>query len=258
MNIGIIGLGVVGQACKQGFLSVGHTISESDPKLGTTIDSVLHTDIVYICVPTPDYDNGCDTRTVDKIIIDLKQLDYQGVVAIKSTVPPGHTDILIGKTGLPICFVPEFLRERHASQDFLNATLLAVGTSDKDIFSLVCQCHSTLTKNSIILSTVEAELLKYYSNTFNATRVVFANIMYEVCQQLGADYSRVLDTYMLHGTASRDYLECSEDLRGFGGACLPKDTRAINRVIKQLGLNYKLFDSILQDNQQFKTTLRAD
>ena len=105
---------------------------------------------------------------------------------------------------------------------------------------------------------IESELLKYYSNTFNAARVVFANIMYEICSRLNADYDKILDTYLLRETASRDYLDCNEKLRGFGGMCLPKDTHAINILIKQLGLNYSLFESVINDNKQFKITLRDD
>ena len=76
--------------------------------------------------------------------------------------------------------------------------------------------------------------------------------------RVNADYDKILDTYLLRETASRDYLDCNEKLRGFGGMCLPKDTHAINILIKQLGLNYSLFESVINDNKQFKITLRDD
>jgi UDPglucose 6-dehydrogenase len=259
MKIGIIGLGIVGTACKQGFLSVGHTVYIHDTKLNTNMIDVLDTEIIYICVPTPENsDHSCNTSVVDSIIYNLKDLGYTGIVAIKSTVEPGHTDSIAHRTGMQICFVPEFLRERHAVDDFLTSNLLVVGTHSDDVFELVCQSHYNLYINSSKLSPVESEILKYYSNSFNATRVVFANIMYEICQRFDADYDRILDNYLIHGANGQTYLECSEQLRGFGGACLPKDTQALNTLIKQLGFEYKLFESVIHDNQKFKITLRND
>lgn len=259
MKVGIIGLGVVGTACAEGFKLVGHEVLIHDTKLNTSIDSVLASEVIYLCVPTPEHtDHSCDTSIVDSVVYNLKELNYQGVIAVKSTVEPGHTDHLIAQTGMPICFVPEFLRQRKAVEDFLNSNLLAVGTHSQEIFDIVCRSHGNLVKNSVMLLPTEAELLKYYSNTFNAARVVFANIMYELCQHFGANYDQVLDTFLLHGSSSPDYLDCHQNLRGFGGACLPKDTQALNAIIKRIGLDLTLFDSIMHDNQQFKVTLRDD
>ena len=259
MKIGIAGLGNVGNACRHGFLSIGHTVFVHDIKLGTSIHDIVNSEIVYICVPTPmGTSQQCDTSIVDHVISSLTDLDYQGIIAIKSTVNPGYTDAQLEKTKLPICFVPEFLRERYAVEDFLNEKLLAVGTHSSEIFESICQSYGILSKNPTMMLPIESELLKYYSNTFNAARVVFANIMYEICSRLNADYDKILDTYLLRETASRDYLDCNEKLRGFGGMCLPKDTHAINILIKQLGLNYSLFESVINDNKQFKITLRDD
>ena len=90
MKIGIVGLGVVGAACKDGFEKLGHKVYGHDIKLYTSINDVLDTEVCYICVPTPSNEDGsCDISIVEDIVSQLNNLDYDGVVAIKSTVEPG-------------------------------------------------------------------------------------------------------------------------------------------------------------------------
>ena len=257
MKIGIIGLGAVGGACKKGFDLLGHDVKVHDPKLKTSITDVLDTDIVYVCVPTPqNKDGSCDLSIVKETIYNLETLAYAGVVALKSTSLPGTTEQLLGETNLRMCFVPEFLRERNAVEDFVvNHNLLAVGCHDETIFRVVVDSHGFFPKNVVMLTPTEAEILKYYSNVFNSTRIVFANIMYEICQKLGADYDKVKDTYLIRGTASPDYLDCNDKIRGYGGMCLPKDTKAIDALIKKLGLEFKLIEAVDQDNSKLKKTV---
>ena len=153
-------------------------------------------------------------------------------------------------------FRSEFLRERSALEDFVvNHELLVVGTHDQDIYDTVVASHGFFPKNRVMMTPTEAEILKYYSNTFNALRVVFANAMYEICHRFGADYAKVKDTYLIRGTASGDYLDCNERVRGYGGMCLPKDVKAIDAVIKKYNLGLDLFQAVDHDNQQFKRTV---
>lgn len=257
MKVGVIGVGAVGSACKKGFELLGHDVRIHDPKFITKIDNVAETEIVYICVPTPEGDDGsCDLSIVESTINDLERLGYAGVVALKSTSVPGTTEKLLSKTNLRLCFVPEFLRERSAVEDFVvNHELLAVGCHSKDIFDVVVASHGFFPKNTVMMTPTEAEVLKYYSNVFNATRIVFANAMYEICQKLGADYDKVKDTYLIRGTASPDYLDCNDKMRGYGGMCLPKDTKALDSLLKNLGLDLKLFEAVDHDNTKFKRTV---
>lgn len=257
MKVGIVGVGAVGSACRKGFELLGHEVKVYDPKFNSKIEDVVDTDITYVCVPTPEAEDGsCDLSIVRSTIHSLEKLAYAGVVALKSTSVPGTTEQLISETNLRMCFVPEFLRERSAVEDFVvNHELLAVGCHDEDIFKVVVDSHGFFPKNTVMLTPTEAEILKYYSNVFNATRIVFANAMYEICQNLGADYDKVKDTYLIRGTASPDYLNCNEKMRGYGGMCLPKDTKAIDSLVKNLGLDLKLFEAIDQDNKKFKRTV---
>ena len=93
IKIGIIGVGVVGDAIKTGFEAVGHKVSVHDLRLDTKINDVLDTEACFLCVPTPPREDGsCNTSIVESVIKELTDLDYSGIVCIKSTVPPGTTE----------------------------------------------------------------------------------------------------------------------------------------------------------------------
>lgn len=257
MRIGIIGQGVIGSACKYGFEKLGHNVMVHDIKLNTNIVDVLNTEICYVCVPTPsNIDGSCDTKIVESVVNELRDYNYKGVVAIKSTVIPTTTIKLKEKTGLEICFVPEFLRERCAISDFTeNHDLLVVGTDSKKVYDLVVNCHGYYPKIYSQLNSTEAELLKYYSNIYNALKITFANEMYEICQKLDIDYTKIKDTFIKRNTTKNIYLDVNENFRGYAGVCLPKDTKAMDCFVKDLGLDLKLFETIDSENNKFKKTV---
>jgi UDPglucose 6-dehydrogenase len=258
MKIGIIGWGVVGSSVGEGLRMLGHNVSRHDPKFNTSIEDVIDTEIVFVCVPTPEGKNGeCDLTIVHSTIDSLKSKNYKGVIALKSTSVPGTTQSIIDTyQDNDICFVPEFLRERSALEDFVrNHELLAIGCHTDRSWHKVCEAHSWLPKNTVRMSPTEAEILKYYSNTFNAVRVTFANVMYEICDKLNSDYDKILKTFLLRNTSSPDYLQCGNDMRGYGGMCLPKDINAMVDLCKKLNLPFKLFETVDHDNSKVKTTV---
>lgn len=257
MRIGIIGVGIIGGACKYGFEKLGHKVVCHDIALDTKIEDVLETQITYICVPTPsDEDGSCNTSIVESVIHELHELGYSGIVAIKSTVKPTTTEKLIKETGMEICFVPEFLRERCSISDFTeNHDLLAIGTYSQTTYEMVKLCHGNYPKNHSHLTPTEAELLKYYSNVINALKVVFANEMYEICKTVGADYTQIKETFIKRGTTKDLYLDVNDNFRGYAGMCLPKDTKALDSFVKELGLDLKLFETMESENNKFKKTV---
>jgi len=259
MNIGIAGLGIIGSACKYGFEKLGHKVRFHDPKFSESkFEDLLNAEIIYICVPTPSNEDGsCNVSIVQGVVDSLMKTNYQGVIAIKSTVEPGTTQALIEQYhNDKICFVPEFLRERCAFTDFTeNHEVLAVGTSSDEVYDKVVKSHGKYPNQYAKLSSTEAELLKYYSNIFNALRIIFANEMYEICKVLGADYTKVKDTFVMRGTAKDIYMDVNESFRGYGGVCLPKDTKAIDALVKKFGLDLKLFETIDKENDKFTTTV---
>jgi len=258
MKIGIIGLGAVGTANKKGFEFIGHTIVPHDINLDTSIQDVLNTEITFLCVPTPQADNGsCDTSILESVIKELNLYSYKGIIAIRSTVVPGFTQRMIDTyRNLTICFVPEFLRERCAAEDFINNhKLLAIGTHDIWVYRKLVKAHGDLPEHTEHLTPNEAEVLKYYNNVYAALRVTFANVMYEVCDKLDCDYTTIKNAYIKTGKATDMYLDVNPNLRGYGGMCLPKDTQAIASLLKQLNLDFELINSVHTDNEKFKKTV---
>lgn len=258
MRIGIVGLGAVGTANKQGFEHLNHEVIGHDIKHNTKIQDVINSEIVFVCVPTPQSaDGSCDTSIIESVITELDTHEYKGIIAIRSTVEPGFTQHMIDKfKNLTICFVPEFLRERCATDDFIhNHKLLAVGTHDIWVYRKVVRAHGDLPQYTEHLTPSEAEVLKYYNNVYAALRVTFANVMYEICDKLNCDYTTIKNAYIKTGKATDMYLDVNPSLRGYGGMCLPKDTQAIAALLDKLELDFDLIKSINHDNSKLKRTV---
>lgn len=254
MKIGIIGLGVVGRAIMDGLKQIGQEVVFYDTKISaSTINDVIDSELVFICVPTPTNNNYCDTSIVELVIDSLIINNYQGIIAIKSTVAPGFTQSLIEKYDNDrICFVPEFLRQRCAFDDFYNNhDVLVIGTSNKSVFEKIKVAHGTIPKQIAHVSPIEAEIVKYFNNVHNAMEIVFANATHEISNRLGADYQNVYNAITKRHNINPTYLKCTEEFKGFNGACLPKDTEAWAKVAKNLGVEVALFDSIVNDNKRY-------
>lgn len=260
MQIGIIGgAGVVGSAVRNGFEVIGHTVRVHDVRLpDTSMRDVLDTELVFLCVPTPCSEDGtCDTAIVESVLHELEAAGYAGLTVIKSTIIPGTTDRFREQyKKLRLAFCPEFLRERSAVADFTeHHDVCIIGAYDDEAFDLVKQAHGRLPKNVFRMKPVEAEFAKYFSNVYNAMRIIFANGFYEACQSVGADYS-VIKNAMVHRENITDhYLTCNDNFRGFGGVCLPKDTMAFAAFVRSMNLDLKLFDVIVEENRRFKRTV---
>lgn len=277
MKVGIVGSeGIVGSAVKYGMEKLGHEVSIHDIVLDTSIDDVLDTELCFICVPTPENQDGsCDSSivedVVDKLICGFQgdgygnqrgwRRPYKGLVVIKSTVLPGTTERIRGYHDVNwdrarLCFVPEFLRERCAISDFTeNHDVCVIGCNSDSEFELIKRAHGKYPKQFVKMTPTEAELTKYFSNVFNAMRVVFANGFYEVCQKLGADYATVKNAVVQRPTMLDLYLDCNEKFRGFAGVCLPKDTAAFAKLAENLDIDAGIFRVIVEDNKLYQPTV---
>tara|TARA_Y100000592_G_C5445196_1_gene305624 strand:- start:233 stop:1030 length:798 start_codon:yes stop_codon:yes gene_type:complete len=259
MKIGILGLGVVGSAVYNGFLELGQKMSFYDPvKKESKFEDVLQTEICFLCVPTPPNEEGfCDTTIVEQSVMRLKENNYKGIVAIKSTVTPGTSEKLSAEhPDMKICFVPEFLRERCAMVDFIeNHDLCVIGTDSDEVFEKVKEAHGHYPKHFRKLSRTEAEMVKYYNNIYNSTLIILANSFYEICENMGANYSKIKNALVLREHINDSYLQCNENFRGFGGVCLPKDTLAIAKLVEKLNLDVDFFKMILDENKKYKITV---
>lgn len=253
MKIGLIGKGTVGKAVYEGLTHLGHKMSFFDPAYkGSTLQDVLDTECVFICVPTNQAANGdCDTSIVEKVIAELDAAGYKGLVGLKSTCVPGTADRLSAQhPNLRICSVPEFLRAKTALADFMyNHDLLVIGSNREEDFIIVKAIHGNLPQNVACVKPAEAEVIKYFNNVNHSVQIIFANIAHDVCKALGADYNNVYNAIIKRECFNPAYLMCNDNLRGFGGHCLPKDTSAWGNLVKNLGLNYSMIDAVQQDNE---------
>jgi UDPglucose 6-dehydrogenase len=157
---------------------------------------------------------------------------------------------------LDITFIPEFLHERFAVADFVSQDLLIIGTSyPNSKIDVIKECHKGYYKKLIICDPTEAELVKYFNNVYNATLITFANSFYTICNKLRVSYDNVKSIAVQREHINDTYLNCSEDLRGFGGMCLPKDTKALAYLAKSLGVDVKFFSHLISENAKYKTTV---
>ena len=260
MKIGIVGHGVVGEAIKEGFEYLEHDVLVHDTKFwDTSVSDLIDTEICFLCVPTPQREDGkCDTSIVESVVRELLQVDYRGLIAVKSTVTPGLVDSLSEKFNIKnICFVPEFLRERCASYDFIhNHDLCVVGVYSDEDYQLVKKAHGNLPKSFRQCTPIEAEFVKYFNNVYNATLITFANSFSAICESMNVDYGKIKEVITQRNHIQDIYLNSSEDTKGFGGACLPKDTSALNELAKDVEkYDISFFEDILKQNSEFETTV---
>ena len=277
MKIGIVGIGVVGGAVQYGMEKLGHDVKVHDIRLDTSLSDLVDCKIIYVCVPTPMGDDGsCDIRIVESVVEGLiKTNGYKGIIAIKSTVIPGTTSKIANQLGLglsplirdghaiygypTLCFVPEFLRERHAVSDFTeNHDVCVIGCNDSYAYHLIRESHGHYPQEFVRMTPTEAELSKYFSNVFNAMRIIFANGFFEVCKSLGADYTKIKNAVVKRPTMKNIYLDCNEKFRGFAGVCLPKDTAAFAKLAEDLGIDAQIFRTIVSDNNLYVPTVFED
>ncbi len=249
MKIGIIGQGFVGSAIREGlknFYKV-NTYDLNPEKCNTTHEEVCkESNIIFMCLPTPmRRDGSCDTRILEKAIQDVDETciktnrqSSRPILVIKSTVIPGTT-ARIGKNFLnredgnpdmPVCFSPEFLTEANSFDDFKNQSRIVIGGPRPATGTIKQMFRKAFPTIPIIKTgTKTAEMVKYFTNCFLATKVTFANQMYQICLDSNIDYDKVCE-YILHDARiGKSHLSVpgpDGDL-GFGGHCFPKDLAAM-------------------------------
>jgi len=229
MKIGIIGLGVVGGTLYKGLKYLGHDVwgydrnRKEEFKCALKISDLFDNDYIFLCLPTPDSPEGIDMSAFDEVMPLL--VGYTGTVVIKSTVLPGTAKKFIDTYKLKIISNPEFLTEACAETDFFSSRVIAGGENAVDF---VHDVYSKLQVPSRCLETnAEAEMSKYMANCFLATKVVFANQMYKICQHFGIeDYYEVLDTVLLDERIGQTHMFLNK-AGGYGGMCFPKDMNAM-------------------------------
>ncbi len=214
-------------------------------------------DFIFIAVNTPtgSSQGGADMRYVESAARGIAQeLDHQALIINKSTVPVGSGDVvsrIIRKNlkrpevHFAVISNPEFLREGSAVQDFQNPDRVVLGSSDQEAARKVATLYLPLRAPIVITDLYTAEMIKYASNAFLATKISFINEIAQICERLGADVKEVAAGMGYDKRIGRAFLDAG---LGFGGSCFPKDVRALTHMADEAGLHPQLLRAVMDIN----------
>jgi UDPglucose 6-dehydrogenase len=212
-------------------------------------------ELVMLCVPTPMGDDGAaDLSFVEAVVHEIgPELAAGTVVVNKSTVPVGSTrwvqrlvsescsapDVLVASN-------PEFLREGQAVRDFLHPDRIVIGSDDPPAAVRVSELYRDLGAPVLVTDPASAEMIKYASNAFLATKISFVNAIANLCEAVDAD---VREVTLGMGYDPRIGFEFLHPGPGYGGSCFPKDTAALLHTAKQAGYDFGLLEGVVSVNR---------
>ena len=232
----------------------GQRVGNLDFVLGATA-AVEDAEFVFLCVPTPQGDDGsADLSYVESVAAEIAPHLAPGTVIVnKSTVPVGSTLVVervLGRTDVQVVSNPEFLREGTAVPDSLHPERIVVGADDQGAAARVGELFAGTRAPLLITDAATAETIKYASNAFLATKLSFINAVAGLCEAVGAD---VRDVILGLGYDKRIGFEYLKPGPGWGGSCLPKDTRALVHIAEQAGYDFSfLKGAIATNDEQFE------
>lgn len=284
-NVGIIGQGFVGTAVREKFRKTHNVLAydkfdedksstfTNDAELGAknSLEEVVkHCDIIFTCVPTPMFQDGeCDTSIVADVVTDVAvECDNQErniILILKSTVPPGTTNKLNNISDrVTVVFSPEFLTEANSIADFDTQDRIVFGVDYIETVDPVTELFRKAFPDAkfIYLNSKEAEMTKYMTNLFLATKVSFFNDMYSVCEKLNINYTDTIEAVMHDPRIGKSHFNVPgpDGDRGYGGHCVPGDC-IVQSDIGELQISdlYEIVDngktySVLSANSDISNT----
>ncbi|HEY0377054.1 MAG TPA: UDP-glucose/GDP-mannose dehydrogenase family protein [Pyrinomonadaceae bacterium] len=222
--------------------------------------AVEHSLVIFLAVGTPPREDGsADLSYVESAARSIAEcMNGYKVIVTKSTVPVGtgaHLRNLIRehqreRTNFAIVSNPEFLREGAAIDDFMRPDRVVIGSSDEEAIAILKDLYRPLylIETPFVITTVEAaELTKYASNAFLATKISFINEIANLCDLIGCDVHDVARAMGMDGRIGRKFLHPGP---GFGGSCFPKDTRALSSVAQKYGGETLIVDAVIEVNRR--------
>lgn len=242
---------------------IGH-VEAKDWSLHHMVHAVMERSdpsVIFVCLPTPMRKSGeADLSIVEGVLIELSELAGQDeiIAVIKSTVPPGSTarwNKMFESTGLTVVFSPEFLKEVSALEDMQNQRRIIIGgprPSSTVVKLIFCQVFPEA--KIIDTSSMVAEMVKYFINSLLATKVSWANEIYQICERLGIDYDKVVEYALYDERIGNSHLSVPgpDGDFGFGGHCLPKDLNALMFLAKQLKIETPVMKGVWAKNDEVR------
>jgi UDPglucose 6-dehydrogenase len=231
----------------------------ADGRLSFTTDlaaAVRSSVIVFITVGTPPGDDGrTDLTAVESVARGIAEaMERYTVIVNKSTAPVGTgemvREIIERHQQHPVPFDvvsnPEFLREGSAIEDTLRPDRIVIGAPTQQVAMSLLELYAPLERPMIITDVPSAEMIKYASNAFLATKISFMNAIANICEQAGADVSQVMKGVGLDGRIGKAFLQAG---LGYGGSCFPKDTESLVHTAATLGYDFALLRAVIEINR---------
>ena len=234
-------------------------------RLSATTDvvrAVFEGEIIFLCVQTPSLPSGrIDIRPLkaasNTIGLAIRRCKDYKVVVVKSTVVPSTTDSVVlpilerssGKKagkGFGLAMNPEFLQEGSALRDSMQPSRIVIGALDKRSGDVLAKLYAPLRAETVRTDMRTAEMIKYASNAFLATKISYANDIANMCVRFGIDSESVLAAVGMDPRIGRLFLKPG---LGFGGSCLPKDVKALKNKARSEGYSSRLLSTILAINE---------
>ena len=267
MKIGVVGNGFVGGAVRNGFSpNVGCDaevkVYDKNPTKSThsLLEVVNDSDFVFISVPTPSFEDGkINLQILDDCLRDISSMSTKQdtIFLIRSTIVPGTTRKLQNKYNtLNLVFNPEFLTERSANFDFINQSRFIVDGSIKNVEKVSSLFRWRFGETVSIIETdyESAEMVKYMTNTFLATKISFLNDMKILSEAVDAEWYDVLEGFIRDGRVGHTHLNVPghDGKFGFGGSCFPKDIQAMIDFAEMFGLNPSVLKGAWEKNLEVR------
>jgi len=228
-------------------------------------DSILKSDIIFICVGTPAKKNGkgADLSQIYNVAKEIRgSISKFKIIITKSTVPVTTGDEIekiisqkVSKKLFSVVSNPEFLREGEAIRDFTYPDRVIIGTADKKSNRILKSLYSPLiSKGSKYVNTSRraAELIKYASNAFLATKITFINELANLCEKIDVNIEDISIGMGLDKRIGGRFLRAGP---AYGGSCFPKDTRAITNTADKFKTNLSLIKSVIKSNENRSSLL---
>ena len=243
MNTAIVGNGVIGQATANLF-GIKKRYDRNPTKSNCRLDDVYNCEFIFICLPTPISNGRLFTDNIAKI---TRKLAVKGktIVIIRSTVWPGFADSLAMDN---VVSNPEFLSEDKAQQDIENPPFVLIGANNLQVREKVAGLYKSLRRNIplILTDNISAEAGKLALNGFFSSKVIYANQIYDMCHQIGANYESVRKVLESHPFGYKNHADVwFKQKRGVRGRCLPKDLEGLANFT-----NLPLFSKLKEINDK--------
>jgi len=261
-KLGVIGAGIVGNAFYEGmrhaFEVLRYDKRSECSDVGSIVELLQEVDgPIFVSVPTPmNSDGSASTNIVFDVVNNIYGWGDR-IVVIKSTVPPGTTARLNHSFGptLSVVFNPEFLTEANPVEDFKNQDRIIIGGSP-DAAQTVADVYSVAYPGvmTVQCDATTAEMVKYVGNCFLATKVSFANEIYQICEKLSIQYDGVINLAMLDKRLGRSHWKVPgpDGHFGFGLTCFPKDLNALIAAAVSLGVDPKILRAVWEKNLEVR------